>query len=265
MKVIGFCFINISSTCRSKQIADFYSWGGLATTNAILHSVLVHHGYLSPLRATNSQFQSRGRSLMSVLQRNPLKKLAQNWRYPAVSSPSSSSVPPPPIALNELPLQTTYNDLLPSIRTHVFYHLRSCLWITYDCAIPSDRPFITPYTSTITPSSSYLSDPLNVYACLGMPKPFVHFLGLPLNGAVDSRIVDNYGRFLRVGVGLMLSSDLYCVVNRRKARRRRRRTKMMDRHWDLVYSPCETCKLARRLYWAGSGMRATWCIAYLRY
>ncbi|KAF8958935.1 hypothetical protein BDZ97DRAFT_1761747 [Flammula alnicola] len=177
----------------------FYSWGGLATTNAILHSVLVHHGYLSPLRATNSQFQSRGRSLMSVLQRNPLKKLAQNWRYPAVSSPSSSSVPPPPIALNELPLQTTYNDLLPSIRTHVFYHLRSCLWITYDCAIPSDRPFITPYTSTITPSSSYLSDPLNVYACLGMPKPFVHFLGLPLNGAVDSRIVDNYGRFLREG------------------------------------------------------------------
>ena len=30
---------------------------------------------------------------------------------------------------------------------------------------------ITPYTSTITPSSTYLSDPLNTYAHLGMPKP----------------------------------------------------------------------------------------------
>lgn len=44
---------------------------------------------------------------------------------------------------------------------------------------------ITPFTSTVIPSSSYLSDPLNAYAHHGMPKPFVYLLRLLSVGVAD--------------------------------------------------------------------------------
>ena len=65
-------------------------------------------------------------------------------------------------------------------------------------AIPS-HSLITPFHSCITPSSMYLADPLNAYANLGMPKPYVHLLGPPLDVALDARIVGNHGRFTRWG------------------------------------------------------------------
>jgi len=65
-------------------------------------------------------------------------------------------------------------------------------------SIPSSK-FITPYTSTVIPSSTYLSDPLNAYAHHGMPKPFVHLFGPPLDIALDARITGNEARFLRSG------------------------------------------------------------------
>jgi hypothetical protein len=65
-------------------------------------------------------------------------------------------------------------------------------------AIPS-HSLITPFHSCITPSSMYLADPLNAYARLGMPKPYVHLLDLPLDVALDARIVGNHGRFARWG------------------------------------------------------------------
>ncbi|CCM05670.1 uncharacterized protein FIBRA_07900 [Fibroporia radiculosa] len=65
-------------------------------------------------------------------------------------------------------------------------------------AIPS-AGYITPYTSTITPSTSYLSDPLNAYAHLSIPKPFVHLIGPPLDVALDARLAGNTGRFVRNG------------------------------------------------------------------
>jgi PHD-finger len=64
--------------------------------------------------------------------------------------------------------------------------------------VPSNTP-IAPYTSTITPSSTYLADPLNAYAHLGMPKPFVHLLGPPLDLALDARITGGVARFVRSG------------------------------------------------------------------
>jgi SET domain-containing protein len=64
--------------------------------------------------------------------------------------------------------------------------------------IPSTH-FITPFTSTIIPSSTYLSDPLNAYAHLGMPKQFVHLMGAPLDLTLDSRITGDKGRFARSG------------------------------------------------------------------
>lgn len=59
--------------------------------------------------------------------------------------------------------------------------------------------FIAPYNSTVTPSSDYLSNPLNAYAHLGMPKPFVHIIGPPHNVALDSRIRGSRSRFARSG------------------------------------------------------------------
>ncbi|PPQ71925.1 hypothetical protein CVT26_007185 [Gymnopilus dilepis] len=132
--------------------------------------------------------------------RQRLRKQAMNWRgITAVSTPSASAsamTPPPPVAVKELPPQTTYNPLLtlnsnPSV-------LPPTYGLHTTAPIPSDK-LITPYTSSITPSSSYLSDPLNAYAHLGMPKPFVHLLGPPLDVALDSRLVGNYGRFVRSG------------------------------------------------------------------
>ncbi|KII84205.1 hypothetical protein PLICRDRAFT_58008 [Plicaturopsis crispa FD-325 SS-3] len=64
--------------------------------------------------------------------------------------------------------------------------------------VPSAH-LITPYTSVITPSSTYLADPLNSYAHLGMPKPFVHLMGPPLDLTLDARISGDNGRFVRSG------------------------------------------------------------------
>jgi hypothetical protein len=58
---------------------------------------------------------------------------------------------------------------------------------------------IKEYISTITASASYLSDPLNAYAGLGLPKPFVHLFGPPLDVALDARVVGGEGRFARSG------------------------------------------------------------------
>ena len=71
-------------------------------------------------------------------------------------------------------------------------------------AMRTSRPipfskFITPFTSTIIPSSAYLSEPLNAYAHHGMPKPFVHLFGPPLDVALDARIQGNEARFVRSG------------------------------------------------------------------
>lgn len=64
--------------------------------------------------------------------------------------------------------------------------------------IPRQK-MITPYHSTIIPSSAYLADTLNAYAHLGMPKPFVHLIGPPLDLALDSRITGDNSRFVRSG------------------------------------------------------------------
>jgi hypothetical protein len=58
---------------------------------------------------------------------------------------------------------------------------------------------VTPYTSTVTPSSTYLSDTLNAYAGLGVRKPYVHLFGPPLDVAVDACISGSQSSFARNG------------------------------------------------------------------
>ncbi len=71
-------------------------------------------------------------------------------------------------------------------------------------AVHANKPIessklIAPYPSTIIPTSMYLRDPLNAYAHLGMPKPYVHLFGPPLDVALDSRITGDQSRFVRSG------------------------------------------------------------------
>ncbi|KAK7463497.1 SET domain-containing protein 3 [Stygiomarasmius scandens] len=64
--------------------------------------------------------------------------------------------------------------------------------------IPSSS-LIAPFPSTITSSATYLADPLNAYAHLGMPKPYVHLIGPPLDVALDARVAGGKGRWARSG------------------------------------------------------------------
>lgn len=58
---------------------------------------------------------------------------------------------------------------------------------------------IAPFTAAVVPSAAYLADPLNAYAHLGLPKPFVHLMGPPLDVALDARLAGNGARFVRSG------------------------------------------------------------------
>ena len=122
--------------------------------------------------------------------REKLRRQAQHWRgVTALDDGPRTTVKPLPASSFSNPALSLYTN--PSV-------LPPAYAVHTSSPIPEDH-LITPYTSTITPSSSYLSDPLNSYAHLGMPKPFVHLIGPPLDLALDSRIAGNSARFVRNG------------------------------------------------------------------
>ncbi|KAG1733729.1 hypothetical protein EDB19DRAFT_1730188 [Suillus lakei] len=119
-----------------------------------------------------------------------LRRQAQAWRGVTALSPpihpnrtQIHPVPPTPS-----PSQLHTNPLVrpPTYSLHT------------TTPVPSSS-YIAPFTCSITPSASYLADPLNAYAHLGMPKPFVHLMGPPLDVALDARVVGDEGRFARNG------------------------------------------------------------------
>ncbi|KAG5640400.1 hypothetical protein DXG03_008804, partial [Asterophora parasitica] len=88
--------------------------------------------------------------------------------------------------------------------THVYAHAPIPALTPPTYAVHTTTPipshsYIAPYPSVITPSATYLADPLNAYAHLGIPKPFVHLVGPPLDVALDSRMVGGEARFVRSG------------------------------------------------------------------
>ena len=128
--------------------------------------------------------------------RQRLERAARGWRgitaldLPEVELNTSRTVlqPLPPSFISQSPHSICTN---PHVRPPSF---------SLHTAQPVPRSaMITPYPSTILPSSTYLSDPLNAYAHLGMPKPFVHLIGPPLDLALDSRITGSEARFARSG------------------------------------------------------------------
>ncbi|CAA7271813.1 unnamed protein product [Cyclocybe aegerita] len=125
--------------------------------------------------------------------RAKLRRQAHHWRGVTAVADSSS---PPPTTIKELPPLSIQNPFLAlNSNPHV---LPPTYGLHTTAPIPSNN-LITPYKSSIAPSAQYLSDPLNAYAHLGMPKPFVHLIGPPLDVALDSRLAGNHGRFVRSG------------------------------------------------------------------
>ena len=136
--------------------------------------------------------------------RAKLRRQAAHWRgVTAIGSPASPVVVPP--ALLQTPPPVTIKELPPSSTLNPFLALNSnpeVLPPTYSLHTTqpiSSQSLITPFKACITPSSSYLADPLNAYAHLGMPKPYVHLLGPPFEVALDARLVGNHSRFVRRG------------------------------------------------------------------
>ncbi|EKM74756.1 hypothetical protein AGABI1DRAFT_132875 [Agaricus bisporus var. burnettii JB137-S8] len=133
--------------------------------------------------------------------RETLRRYAHHWRgITALTDDDDDPAtpvarpphPPPPTTLKQLPPQsplspfTNPSILPPAYAVHTAAPVRS-------------HDFIAPFTAHIVPSSTYLADPLNAYAHLGMPKPFVHLLGPPLDLALDARQAGDNSRYLRSG------------------------------------------------------------------
>jgi uncharacterized protein len=131
---------------------------------------------------------------------------AQHWRgVTALQSSSRHTTTPVRLSHNTHLPQTSIQPIPDSSFSHPTLSLNTnpsvrppSYAMHTTTSIPSTH-LIAPYTSTIIPSSTYLSDPLNAYAHLGMPKPFVHLIGPPLEVTLDSRITGNESRFVRSG------------------------------------------------------------------
>jgi PHD-finger len=125
-----------------------------------------------------------------------LERAAHSWRGVTALQVSEQDLHPPRTTVQPLPVSSFSHPTL-SLCTNPSVRPPSYAVHTAE-PVPRSR-MITPYHSTIIPSSVYLSDTLNAYAHLGMPKPFVHLIGPPLDLALDSRITGDTSRFLRSG------------------------------------------------------------------
>ena len=134
-----------------------------------------------------------------------LRRQAQHWRgVTALQSPVDATTPlrlPHKPLLPQTAIQPIPNSSFshPTLSLNTNPSVRPPSYAMHTTTPVPSAHLIAPYTSTIIPSSTYLSDPLNAYAHLGMPKPFVHLIGPPLDITLDSRITGNKSRFVRNG------------------------------------------------------------------
>ncbi|KZT19819.1 hypothetical protein NEOLEDRAFT_1245609 [Neolentinus lepideus HHB14362 ss-1] len=136
--------------------------------------------------------------------RHRLCRQAQHWR--GITALSSDS-PISPMFLPDAPdsLPTAIRQLPPSAAFHPHVapctnpYVRAPSYAMHTTEPVPSSSLITHYKSSVIPSSTYLADPLNAYAHLSLPKPFVHLFGPPLDVALDSRITGNESRFVRNG------------------------------------------------------------------
>ncbi|GLB41399.1 putative SET (Su(var)3-9, Enhancer-of-zeste, Trithorax) domain containing protein [Lyophyllum shimeji] len=119
--------------------------------------------------------------------RDKLTRHAQPWRGITALTPFPPPIPPP-VALH-------------AVRHPPNHHhaVRPPTYAVHTTAPVPSASMIAPFTSTITSSAAYLSDPLNAYPHLGLPKPFVHLFGPPFDVALDARTAGGETRFVRSG------------------------------------------------------------------
>jgi hypothetical protein len=151
----------------------------------IAHDIIPHQDTRDKLRRQAQHWRGvtalQSQAMYSPFSMTPVRLLDDTLPHTTIQPLPNSSFSHPTLSLNTNP----------SVRPPAYaVHTTS--------PIPSAH-LITPYTSTIIPSSAYLANPLNAYAHLGMPKPFVHLLGSPLDITLDSRIAGDKGRFVRSG------------------------------------------------------------------
>ncbi|THV07317.1 hypothetical protein K435DRAFT_330200 [Dendrothele bispora CBS 962.96] len=134
--------------------------------------------------------------------RDKLRRQAAQWRGVTAISPVVDSQIP------DTPTQPDYSQQQPYLATGQQYPPASSPVTVRPLnqildpgqPIPTNLPphLLRPPT-IITSSATYLADPLNAYAHLGLPKPYVHLIGPPLDVALDARIAGGKGRWARSG------------------------------------------------------------------
>ncbi|KAJ4466769.1 Le.MFB1 [Lentinula aciculospora] len=138
--------------------------------------------------------------------RDRLRKQASEWRGVSAISPIQhpSSKPGWPY-FNTTPVRYSHQISrsnppvsIRSLNSNPEFVLPPSYAVHTTHPIPS-HSLLAPYPSVITSSSSYLQDPLNSYAALGMPKPRVHLMGPPLDVSLDARGKGGKARFVRSG------------------------------------------------------------------
>jgi uncharacterized protein len=177
--------VNVQPTCEDEHVTIDEPW--MQSYIPIFQDIVPHQGTRDTLRSQAKHW--RGVSALSPPPNPPGPLDSSPVVLPASPSPSQTSIRPLPHSSFSHPILSSHTNpsvLPPSYAMHTTQ------------SIPTSK-FITPYTSTIIPSSTYLSDPLNAYAHHGMPKPFVHLFGPPLDVALDARITGNEARFVRSG------------------------------------------------------------------
>ncbi|KLO06109.1 hypothetical protein SCHPADRAFT_910550 [Schizopora paradoxa] len=138
--------------------------------------------------------------------RDRLRAHAQSWRGVVALGPSTSSSSSSPDSLDDNVYEkpkTKVSTIPPGAANEdeddVASRVRPPSYALHTTAPIPGEQFVAPFTSTVIPSSSYLSDPLNEYAHIGMPMPFVHLIPPPLNLALDARLTGSEARFARSG------------------------------------------------------------------
>jgi len=171
------------------------------------HSPTLSVPTLSPTiatAATNGQppntLKSKTRRNLTSTSRKPSSEMTRPApNYGGRPSGAASQLTHP---TNLLSLCTQAHTLLLSFHTRAASHLRAA-----HHPVPASR-LITPFTSTRTPSSFYLADPLNVYAHLGIPRPYVYLVG-PRSVLHSKR--GSQGDLCGTGVGLTLFCGWCCA------------------------------------------------------
>ncbi|RDX45310.1 hypothetical protein OH76DRAFT_1358136 [Lentinus brumalis] len=145
--------------------------------------------------------------------RDRLRRVASDWRGITAISPTSltpgCTTPalltpddmPGPLHIPHIAVQPvpTSAASFPSIFANGNASVRPPSYAIHATQPITSSKLITSYSSTIIPTATYLRDPLNAYAHLGMPKPYVHLFGPPLDVALDARITGDQSRFVRNG------------------------------------------------------------------